>query len=46
MSKKAMIILCVIGLIISTGSFVVMDNAIVACFVSVVLLLLWARCEQ
>lgn len=45
MSKKAMIVCCVIGLIMSAVSFVVMDNATVACFVSVVLLLLWARCE-
>jgi hypothetical protein len=45
MSKKTMVILCAVGLIISTGSFVAMDNGIVACFVSVVLLLLWARCE-
>ena len=45
MSKKAMVILCVVGLIISAGSFVVMDNGIVACAISLVLLLLWARCE-
>lgn len=45
MSKKAMIICCVIGLIISAGSFVAMDNGIVACAVSLILLLLWARCE-
>ena len=45
MSKKAMIVFFVIGLIVSAISFVLMDNAIVACFVSVILLLLWARCE-
>jgi hypothetical protein len=45
MSKKAMIVFFVIGLIVSAVSFVLMDNAIVACLVSVVLLLLWARCE-
>lgn len=45
MNKKIMVILCAIGLLISAGSFVVMDNAIVACFVSLILLLLWARCE-
>jgi uncharacterized membrane protein YgaE (UPF0421/DUF939 family) len=45
MSKKAMIVCCVIGLIVSVVSFVLMDNAIVACVISVILLLLWARCE-
>jgi hypothetical protein len=46
MSKKIMIILCVIGLLISAVSFVLMDNGIVACAISLVLLLLWARCER
>ena len=45
MSKKAMVILCAVGLIISASSFVVMDNGIVACAISLILLLLWARCE-
>lgn len=45
MSKKIMVVLCVIGLLVSAISFVLMDNAIVACFVSLILLLLWARCE-
>ena len=45
MSKRIMVILCVIGLIVGAISFVLMDNAIVACFVSLILLLLWARCE-
>ena len=45
MSKKIMVVCCVIGLIVSAVSFVLMDNAIVACFVSLILLLLWARCE-
>jgi hypothetical protein len=46
MSKKIMVILCAVGLIISTGSFVAMDNEIVACAISLILLLLWARCER
>ena len=45
MSKKTMVIFCAVGLIISAGSFVAMDNAIVACLISLILLLLWARCE-
>ena len=45
MSKKAMVICCVIGLIISAVSFVAMDNGIVACAISLILLLLWARRE-
>ena len=45
MSKKIMIVCCVIGLLVSAISFVLMDNAIVACLVSLILLLLWARCE-
>lgn len=44
MSKKTMIVCCVIGLVISVISFVAMDNAMIACFVSLILLLLWARC--
>lgn len=45
MSKKIMIVCCVIGLLVSAVAFVAMDNAIVACLVSLILLLLWARCE-
>jgi uncharacterized membrane protein YgaE (UPF0421/DUF939 family) len=45
MSKKAMIVCCVIGLIVSAISFVLMDNGIVACAISLILLLSWARCE-
>lgn len=45
MSKKAMIICCVIGLFVSALFFVFMDNGIVACAISLILLLLWARCE-
>lgn len=45
MSKKIMIVCCVIGLLVSAISFVAMDNAIVACAISLILLLLWARCE-
>ena len=45
MSKKIMVVLCVIGLLVSAISFVLMDNGIVACLVSLILLLLWARCE-
>lgn len=46
MSKKAVVVCCVIGLIISAVAFVAMDNGIVACAVSLILLLLWARCER
>ena len=45
MSKKIMVVLCVIGLLVSAISFVLMDNGIVACAISLILLLLWARCE-
>ena len=45
MSKKTMVIFCVIGLLVSAISFVAMDNGIVACAISLILLLLWARCE-
>jgi hypothetical protein len=45
MSKKTMIVYCVIGLIVSVVAFVAIDNAAVACLISLVLLLSWARCE-
>jgi hypothetical protein len=45
MSKKIMVVCCVIGLLVSAISFVLMDNGIVACAISLILLLLWARCE-
>ena len=46
MSKKILIICCLLGLLVSAISFVLMDNAIVACLISLILLLLWARCER
>ena len=45
MSKKAMVVCCVIGLVVSAIFFVLMDNGIVTCAISLILLLLWARCE-
>ena len=45
MSKKIMVVCCIVGLVMSVVSFVLMDNGIVACLVSLILLLLWARCE-
>ena len=45
MSKKAMVVCCVIGLVVSAISFVLMDNGIMACAISLILLLPRARCE-
>jgi hypothetical protein len=45
MSKKTLINCCAVGLVVSAISFVLMDNGIVACAISLILLLLWARCE-
>ena len=43
MSKKAMIVCCVIGLIISAVSVAVTGSGIFACCIAIVLLLLNAR---